>query len=474
MVFSSLVFIFWFLPLVLLAYVLAPRVLRNTVLLVSGLIFYLWGAGEVVLVLIAGIAGSWVCGAWALRAAERGHTVQKAWAIGLGVTVNLGILLFYKYATFLLTQVFAGLHLAAPLLALPAVPQILLPIGVSFFTFQCLSYVLDVAKARVTARPGLVDFAMYIVMFPQLVAGPIVRYGDIKDQFTDRPLTWDNFCLGAVRFSYGLAKKVLIADPVAVITDQAFGAGAPPGPALAWLGLLAFTVQVYFDFSGYSDMALGLGRMFGFRLPENFNRPFASVSVTDFWRRWHITLSSWFRDYVYIPLGGSHTTPLRTYRNLLIVFLLVGFWHGANWTFICFGLYHGLWMIWERLRHRRLPEDFRHPAAHRVLTFFVVMLGMVWFRAETLPHALEYFRALAAAAGPGRDLPEIARLNWLCLAIGALAVVMPGAMSFGRWLEQTRSRWAAPARMALLTAGFGLVVMFLMSNDFKSFIYFQF
>lgn len=474
MVFSSLIFIFCFLPLVLLGYFLAPRNLRNTVLLVSGLVFYLWGAGEVVLVLLVSIAGSWGCGAWALRAAERNRPVEKAWAIGLGAALNLGILFFYKYAAFLISQFFAGLHWIVPSLALPSVPEILLPIGVSFFTFQSLSYILDVAWGRVTVRPGPVEFAMYIAMFPQLVAGPIVRYGDIKDQLSDRPTTWENFCLGAVRFSYGLAKKVLIADTVAVITDQAFGVTTTPGPALAWLGLLSFTLQVYFDFSGYSDMALGLGRMFGFRLPENFNRPFAAVSVTDFWRRWHITLSSWFRDYVYIPLGGSRTTSLRTYRNLLIVFLLVGFWHGANWTFLCFGLYHGLWMVWERIRHRRLPEDFQHPLAHRALTFLVVMLGMVWFRARTLPHALGYFQALAAAAGPGDGLPEIPRLNWLCLAVGSLAVFLPGRICFGRWLEEARSGWAAPARLALLTVGFGLSVMFLISNDFKSFIYFQF
>jgi alginate O-acetyltransferase complex protein AlgI len=476
MVFSSLVFLFYFLPLVLFIYALAPRSARNAVLLVSGLFFYLWGAGEVVLVLMAGITGSWLCGAWIQRARDHGDSRQKSLALALGITLNLGILVYYKYTTFFLTQILTGIHGLAPRLALPAIPQILLPIGVSFITFQAISYLVDVANGRERALAKLVDYAMYIAMFPHSIAGPIVRYHTIAAQIRERPFTWESFCFGSIRFSYGLAKKVLIADPIGVIADYAFKSGADLALPAAWVGVLAFTLQVYFDFSGYSDMAIGLARIFGFTFPENFNRPFAAVSVTDFWRRWHITLSTWFRDYVFIPLGGSRSTPLTTYRNLLIVFLLVGFWHGANWTFICFGLYHGLWMVFERATHRRLPEDFRHPALQRVLTFFVVMLGMVWFRAGNLTHALEYYRSMFSAnlGDLGSLLAAIPRLNWIAFVVGISSLFLPGTLSLGRFLDEARSRWVAPLRVAVLTAGFGLVVVFLLSNDFKSFIYFQF
>ena len=298
-----------------------------------------------------------------------------------------------------------------------AVPRVLLPIGISFFTFHAISYVIDVYRRDATAQKSPVHAALYLLLFPQLIAGPIIRYRDIADQLARRVVTLDDFAYGVRRFVIGLAKKVLIANVVAGPADQIFA--MPPAElstAHAWLGIVCYTLQIYFDFSGYSDMAIGLGRMFGFRFPENFRWPYIATSVTAFWRRWHISLSTWFRDYLYIPLGGNRVSPARRYRNLVTVFFLCGLWHGASWNFVIWGLWHGSFLVIERVLHaiaRQIsprrdhaiaahPESLAWPIWPHVYTLVVVMIGWVFFRAETLPGAIAFLRSLAGltAAAP--------------------------------------------------------------------------
>ena len=348
MVFSSITFIFFFLPAVLAAYHLAPRRVRNGLLVFASLGFYAWGAGAFVLALLASIATNYVIGAQLERRVDRGETASAKRLLALGVVVNVALLGWFKYANLGVATWNAGLTGAG----LPTVPwaDVLLPIGISFFTFHSLSYLVDVYRGTARHLVSPLDFALYITFFPQLIAGPIVRFHEIRDQLVQRKETFDAFAAGVYRFGFGLAKKVVIADTVAPIANAAFGVPTDElNTTAALVGVLAYTVQLYFDFSGYSDMALGLALMFGIRFPENFDRPYASRSITEFWRRWHMSLSRWFRDYLYVSLGGNRGSAAATYRNLVIVFLVTGLWHGANWTFVAWGAYHGILLLLERV-----------------------------------------------------------------------------------------------------------------------------
>jgi alginate O-acetyltransferase complex protein AlgI len=418
MVFSSVVFLFGFLPLTLLVYFLLPSLrLRNVLLIGASLIFYLWGEKLFVAVLLLSVVMNHGLG---LAAARTRGSVRGRWVVGAAIVGNLALLGAFKYANF-----FADNLNALAGRPLVEIGPIHLPLGISFFTFQALTYVVDVARGDATVQRRLRDVALYVSMFPQLVAGPIVRYRSVASQLARRQSTLAGFALGVRRFTVGLGKKLLIADSLAIPADEIFALPATELTApLAWLGLVCFSLQLYFDFSGYSDMAIGLGRMFGFRFPENFRYPYVSQSVREFWRRWHITLSSWFRDYVYIPLGGNRLGPLRTYVNLVGVFLLCGMWHGASWNFAIWGLHHGAFLALERTAFGRALAVVWAPLRH-AYTLLAVVTGWVWFRAESLPEALGFFRALAgggtAAADPfvfGRAL-QIEVL--VCLALGILA-----------------------------------------------------
>jgi len=353
-----------------------------------------------------------------------------------------------------------------------------LPIGISFFTFQKLSYTIDVYRGRCKAMANLVDFAMYVALFPQLVAGPIVRFRDIRDQINRREESWQDFYAGAIRFCWGLGKKVILADTCGRIADLIFGL---PSGALdtksSWLGALAYTLQIYLDFSAYSDMAIGLGMLFGFRFLENFNRPYSAVSLTDFWRRWHISLSSWFRDYLYIPLGGSRRGTARTYLNLTIVFLLCGLWHGANWTFVIWGAYHGLFLVIERITGLRWVADDRFYALRRVATLLLVVCGWVIFRCDHLDLAARFFTAmftLTDHALPAAIVNLLDLKNTLLLLIAAAALVLPsGSMDIDFQLAH-RPRLAAGAGIVL----FGLLLPWcaavLAAGGQNPFIYYRF
>ena len=472
MVFSSVTFLFFFLPICLGGYYLLGRRLRNGWLLFSSLVFYTWGGGALVSLLIVSTVVDYAMG-WVVSSGVKSN---KRRLIRLGVfgsvVVNLGLLSYFKYANFFVEQLnslgFGDI----------AWDSVVLPIGISFFTFQSMSYTIDVARGRVEHLRNPFDFALYVTLFPQLVAGPIVRFHEISDQLLTRTLSLDSFALGAARFSHGLAKKVLIADSVAPIADAAFGAEAAGlGPAAAWLGIAAYTIQIYFDFSGYSDMAIGLGAMFGFTFPENFRRPYSAVSITDFWRRWHITLSNWFRDYLYIPLGGSRRGPLRTAGNLWIVFVLTGIWHGANWTFLLWGVYHGAWLITERLTGQRsLDGRVTWAPIRRAVTLLAVMVGWVLFRSTGAGQAIDYIASMFSAGGitPEAMTSALDTRAIVAMALGAASVLIPGDVVGGLLVTGWRGAKGAAVRLAEVAVALPYVMIIVASGSFSPFLYYQF
>ena len=475
MAFSTPTFLFLFLPVVLALHALAGRRARNVVLLAASLLFYAWGEREVVLVMVASIAANWVLARALARSQDQG---RRKLLLALAVAVDLGLLVAFKYADFLV----ANLNVALAAMGLDELtpPGIQLPIGISFYTFQAMSYVIDVYRGNARDQRNPLHFATYIALFPQLVAGPIVRYRDIAQQLLTRVISLPLFASGVARFIVGLAKKSLVADPLSLTADGLF-ATAPHDltAGMAWLGLLAYTLQIYFDFSGYSDMAIGLGRMLGFRFLENFEHPYVARSITEFWRRWHISLSTWFRDYLYIPLGGNRTG--RTGRNLLLVFLLCGLWHGASWLFVAWGLWHGLFLVVERAGAgrwlRRMPAALRH-----LYTLAIVMGGWVLFRAPDPTAALGYAGALVGA-GTADGIAHHAGLLLdprlvLTLIAGALGATPWVALLHARMTRPTVSRpWAlvyGGARLGCLLALYALSAASLLASTNHPFIYFRF
>jgi len=418
MVFSSTVFLFCFLPCVLILYFLAHRLsLKNTILFLSSLFFYAWGEGFFVFFMIFSIGVNYFFG----LAIEDQPGPRKKFFLVLALVTNLSPLIFFKYTNLIVSTL-------CPILNIREIPlDIHLPIGVSFFTLQEMSYLFDIYRGKVNAsrKPGAV--ALYVSFFPQLIAGPIIRYRDVEEQISKRSVTVERFSSGVMRFVVGLAKKVLIANTVATAADGIFSLPEfKLSPGVAWLGLLCYTVQIYFDFSGYSDMAIGLGRLFGFEFLENFNYPYRSFSVREFWKRWHISLSTWFRDYLYVPLGGSHRTPAMTYRNLIGVFLLCGFWHGARWTFVLWGFYHGFFLILERTRIGRLIERIPFPLRW-IYAFFVVVVGWVFFRSPDASYAGSYVRVLFGFLKFQTDytVADFLSMNVLIALVAGLAGAMP-------------------------------------------------
>ncbi len=463
MVFSSIEFLWLFMPLVLAAYLVVPPRLRNATLAAASLVFYVWGAHAVLFLFLASITFNYVVGRFA---ADRRVLV-------FGVVVNLLGLAFWKYAVFVADQLDALLGLAGGGVG---TPHIALPIGISFFTFHGISYLVDIHRGQAQPLRSIVDYAQYMAFFPQLIAGPIIRYHQIDDQIRTPPpraQRLDDIAQGFPRFALGLSKKVLVADKVAPIADAAFANGADVTTPTAWLGALAYTIQIYFDFSGYSDMAIGLARMFGFRFPENFARPYSAVSLTDFWRRWHMTLSRWFRDYVYIPLGGSRGASETTIRNLLVVFFLTGIWHGAGWTFILWGLYHGLLLVGERVTGIRTLPDARMTALRRAATFLLVLLGWVLFRSADVGQAGDFYRAMAGLdAGALSDAVRTAASPEAvaALVVGVLSVLLPRDFVTGVRVGESRSPVVRIAVVALAP----LAAIAVAAGSFSPFLYFQF
>ncbi len=387
MVFSSTVFLFLFLPAVLIINHLLQKRYRNTFLLLGSLFFYAWGEGVLVLLMLFSISVNYMGGLGVAYFLRSRPPIARG-ILGLAISVNLLLLIYYKYANFILEN----LQLAG-FFSTYAHQSILLPIGISFFTFQGISYLVDVYRQETDVQRNIFHLGLYISFFPQLIAGPIVRYHDVAEQIRSRVTTQGLFSEGIIRFTRGLAKKMLIANNAAFIADQVFAVPAMELSTLSsWLGVICYTLQIYFDFSGYSDMAIGLGKMLGFNFKENFNYPYISKSIQEFWRRWHISLSTWFRDYLYIPLGGNRGGKVFTYRNLIIVFFITGLWHGASWNFVIWGLFHGLFLILERsgaIRTTSWPVFFRH-----LYVLLVVIVGWILFRTETLMDSLHYLKSM--------------------------------------------------------------------------------
>ena len=386
MVFSSNIFLFVFLPICLLGNFLLKKEYRNTFLLLCSLFFYFWGEPKHLWIIILSIVINYVSGLLINRFA--GDKILKKFFLILSLLCNLGLLFYYKYFNFTIESFNSIVGSSIPL------KNIALPIGISFFTFQGLTYVVDLYRGEVPVQKNILYIALYISLFPQLIAGPIVRYQTVYEEIKQRDETVNSFAYGIYRFAIGLTKKIIIANGVGYIADQIFNTPfSEHSVTTVWLGIICYSLQIYYDFSGYSDMAIGLGRMFGFTFRENFNLPYTATSITDFWRRWHISLSTFFRDYVYFPLGGSRKG--NVYVNLFIVFILTGLWHGAAWTFVIWGLWHGFFRIAEKVAQKRGIAFEKVPSpVRRLLTLLIVMIGWVLFRAEDLSYALGYIQRL--------------------------------------------------------------------------------
>jgi alginate O-acetyltransferase complex protein AlgI len=477
MSFASPLFLWYFTPLVLVAVLVAPRTWRNGIIAVASLVFYAAAAGPDTWLLLTTMVVNFAAGPflepdqWDRNRATRRKIVFAV------VAVDLTVLVIWKYAGFATEQLAALAHLFGG--DFP-VTHLLLPIGISFYTFHHISYVVDVYRGERLALRNPVSFVTYIAMFPQLIAGPIVRFREISDQLPQqRSHRLDDIASGFPRFALGLCKKVIIADSLSPMVAACFATPSDQMTfAVAWLGAIGYTLQLYFDFSGYSDMAIGLGRMLGFRLPENFARPYSSVTITEFWRRWHMSLSRWFRDYVYIPLGGNRHGAARTYRNLCVVFVLTGFWHGANWTFLVWGVYHGALLIIERGFHLEDGPAARHTRiARRALTMLLVVIGWVYFRSSDLPSALNMVGHMFLPDFTGlTDAVTSALTNQrLVILLAALAILfVPAQPVAGPLIESSRSVSATVLRVGVMTVGLTYAAILVASGTFSPFLYYQF
>lgn len=465
MVFSSATFIFVFLPVTFVINFFLKGKVSNIWLLIASLIFYAWGEPEYVVLLLISLLVNWMVG----RTIDSVEGKERKIALILGIIFNLGILAVYKYAGF-------GASFVNMIFGKNIVPNpgIVLPIGISFYTFQAISYIVDVYRKDTEASKSFINVALYISFFPQLIAGPIVKYRDINKQIEKRTVTWIKVAEGFKRFIYGLSKKILISNVLGECVDAVYSLNiANIDSKAAWIGALAYTFQIYYDFSGYSDMAIGLGKMFGFDILENFNYPYLSKSISEFWRRWHISLGTWFKEYLYIPLGGNRKGKVRTYWNLVIVFFLTGLWHGADWSFVLWGLYHGLFSIIERLGVKRILDKTK--VVSRILCFAIVNFGWVLFRA---PHTSSAIRYLARMVIPWKyaniNCPSWQYMDGKTIFIGICAVAGMGILKTfipekicGKWKD------------SVIEAIYCVMLLFLClaaiaSNTYNPFIYFQF
>ncbi len=483
MVFSTPFFIFFFLPVVLGVYYLSPKIARNNILLLASLVFYSWGEVFYVAVMLLSIVANY-CTGLVIHKLQRDEisSFYIKMALSLGLTLNIGLLVLFKYANFIVDNV----NIMLSLLHIPAIAiqPVHLPLGISFFTFQAVSYIVDVYRREVRAQKNIFNLALYISLFPQLIAGPIVRYIDIESQIAGRTSSLDLFSRGVQRFVLGLAKKMLIANPMGAVADNVFTlSGTDLTMPIAWIGAAAYSLQIFYDFSGYSDMAIGLGLMFGFEFRENFNFPYIAKSMREFWRRWHISLSTWFRDYVYFPLGGNRVSNVRLYINLLIVFFLTGFWHGASWNFIAWGFFHGAFLIAERWRFGKILEKTWRPIRHFYL-LLVVICSWVIFRADNLGSAIHYLRTMFDIFKwhtTEYQYMQIASVNSLYVFAAGIFFSLP----VYQWLQTVTARYLGERyvwlnsffklpKVILLSVLLVLSIVNLAVQTYNPFIYFRF
>ena len=461
MVFSSLPFLFFYLPAVLAIYALSPLKLRNLFLLLASLFFYGWGEPVYISIMVLSIAVDYTHGRLVERWRDRDKLARAA--VASSVVCNLGILIFFKYWDFIAVNVNSLTGLALPVLGLP------LPIGISFYTFQTMSYTIDVYRRDAPAQRDAVAFGAYVTLFPQLIAGPIVQYKTVAEQLLKRRTDLEKFASGIQRFTVGLAKKVLLANAAGQLWDAALAAEELTACG-AWLGLFAYAFQIYFDFSGYSDMAIGLGRMFGFGFPENFHYPYISRSVVEFWKRWHISLTTWFREYVYFPLGGNRVPRWKWVRNILVVWVLTGVWHGAGWNFLLWGLYYAGWMLAERLFLGRWLEKLPAAARH-VYALAVVLFGWALFAVEDMGRLGAYFGSLFGSGGLFAAVDGYRLSSYLPL----LAILTVGSTPLAKALwEKLAPRWRGLLAPALTLAALVLCTASLVDASYNPFLYFRF
>lgn len=467
MVFSSPIFLFLFLPIVLIGNFIFRKNLCNLFLLAMSVAFYAWGEPKFVFVMIGVVLLDYLLGLWVDSAKRREQSTRLP--IVLTVIVNVGLLFAFKYLNFTTQNLHALLGDSIP------ITQIALPIGISFFTFQAMSYVFDVnaGKGRVQRNP--LNVLLYVSLFPQLIAGPIVRYQTVADEINERRVTLDDFSYGIERFIIGLAKKAILANTLGISVDYCYGLVGTDSltTGIAWLGAIGYSLQLYYDFSGYSDMAIGLGRMLGFHFLENFDYPYMAKSVGEFWRRWHISMGTWFRDYVYIPLGGSHSgKQSRIIFNLFVVWLLTGIWHGANWTFIVWGLWHFLWIAFERITN--IPKQCGKVggAVYRVVTLLVAVLGWVLFRSDSLSNAWIMIKAMFGGANGSSSFAGMSVRGYFPFYIAALVLCFPwGKLLRGKCKDGTA---LMAVRYIILIALFAISTVFVVAGTYNAFIYFNF
>lgn len=470
MLFSSITFLFVFLPLTLLLYYLVPFRMKNYVMLAASLIFYAWGEPVYIILMILSIILNYFCGQDIYEKRDNARAMKMS--LIFGVVMNLLILGFFKYYGLLMDTINAILPIDIPYRVLA------LPIGISFYTFQAMSYLIDVYRKEVKPQENVLYFALYISMFPQLIAGPIVRYIDIEEQLKERSINSTKFGEGAMYFIRGLAKKVVLANTFGSVYEQVAAMQMGSFSTLtAWVGAIAYAFQIYFDFGGYSDMAIGLGKMFGFEFLPNFNYPYIAKSITDFWRRWHISLSTWFREYVYIPLGGNRCTPSRHILNLLIVWMLTGLWHGAQWNFMFWGLYYGVIFILEKYlwgsKIEKLPAAVQH-----IYAFVLVLFGWVFFFSPTLGYACQYLKVMFGIGAKGIFDKQgffMIFTNWLLIVIAILASAPRGY----KLLKKITGCWQSEEVRTIVTcavyiAMFLLCIAFLVTETYNPFLYFRF
>ena len=468
MLFSSIVFLFTFLPAVMILYYLLPVRFRNVILLLASLVFYAWGEPVYLFLMLLSILFNYFSGLDIARNLQDKRAAKRSLVFNL--IINLAVLGFFKYEGFVLDTLNGILPVHISYHALP------LPIGISFYTFQILSYIINVYRGNVKVQTNLPNFALYVTMFPQLIAGPIVQYADVDEQLASREVSWTKFGEGSMYFIRGLAKKVLLANTSGMIFTEVSGlAKGNIAVVTAWLGAFAYMFQIYFDFSGYSDMAIGLGKMFGFEFNMNFNYPYVSKSITEFWRRWHISLSSWFRDYVYIPLGGNRVSKIKHIRNLLIVWFLTGLWHGAAWNFVAWGLYYGVILIIEKYFLSpvldRLPDVVRH-----IYSIVLVVIGWVLFFSSSFGQAADYIRVMFGAGAHGfadRESMYLLTSNlilWLILIFGSTPLV------HFRYEHMLRSKkWNTTIINSVVYAALFIVcIAYLVTETYNPFLYFRF
>ena len=467
MVFSTPIFLFCFLVLTLLVYYVVPRRFRNPVLLCASLLFYYWGEQTYVLIMFLSTAIDFTHGLLVERCKSRGNDRGAQLAVASSIVFNLGLLFFFKYWDFIASS------LQAVGLTFMPVLNIHLPIGISFYTFQTMSYTIDVYRGDARAQRSIVNFGTFVTLFPQLIAGPIIKYKDLGDQIDSRDTSAEKFASGVQIFMVGMAKKVLIANNVGMLWDSCKAmAAADLTVAGAWLGAFAFGLQIYFDFSGYSDMATGLGRMLGFEFLPNFNHPYVSRSATEFWRRWHISLGTWFREYLYIPLGGSRVGPVRRYLNLLIVWAATGIWHGASWNYLIWGLYFGLILVLEKKFLLRLLEGLPRWVGH-LYTLFLVLVSWPIFAIEDFGHLTAYLKVMFGLGGTA--LADGTLGYYLTSYLPILCVAALAATPLGVKLYRKLPRRAAQiSGVVLILVGLVLCTAYLVDGTYNPFLYFRF